>query len=145
MYRTQEYKKKIKEISTKTKLMRNCFFAFVTGGGICFFSELLRIFYLNFFDEKSSFLFVTLTLIFLGVLLSALGLYDRLAHVGGAGTLVPVSGFANAVASVALDSRSEGYILGVGSKIFTVAGPVILYSTVAGTLYGIIYYIISLF
>ena len=145
MYRTQEYKKKIKEISTKTKLMRNCFFAFVTGGGICFFSELLRTFYLNFFDEKSSFLFVTLTLIFLGVSLSALGLYDRLAHVGGAGTLVPVSGFANAVASVALDSRSEGYILGVGSKIFTVAGPVILYSTVAGTLYGIIYYIISLF
>ena len=145
MYRTQEYKKKIKEISTKTKLTRNCFFAFVTGGGICFFSELLRTFYLNFFDEKSSFLFVTLTLIFLGVLLSALGLYDRLAHVGGAGTLVPVSGFANAVASVALDSRSEGYILGVGSKIFTVAGPVILYSTVAGTLYGIIYYIISLF
>ena len=145
MYRTQEYKKKIKEISTKTKLMRNCFFAFVTGGGICFFSELLRTFYLNFFDEKSSFLFVTLTLIFLGVLLSALGLYDRLAHVGGAGTLVPVSGFANAVASVALDSRSEGYILGVGSKIFTVAGPVILYSTVAGTVYGIIYYIISLF
>ena len=145
MYRTQEYKKKIKEISTKTKLMRNCFFAFITGGGICFFSELLRTFYLNFFDEKSSFLFVTLTLIFLGVLLSALGLYDRLAHVGGAGTLVPVSGFANAVASVALDSRSEGYILGVGSKIFTVAGPVILYSTVAGTLYGIIYYIISLF
>ena len=145
MYRTQEYKKKIKEISTKTKLMRNCFFAFITGGGICFFSELLRTFYLNFFDEKSSFLFVTLTLIFLGVSLSALGLYDRLAHVGGAGTLVPVSGFANAVASVALDSRSEGYILGVGSKIFTVAGPVILYSTVAGTLYGIIYYIISLF
>ena len=145
MYRTQEYKKKIKEISTKTKLMRNCFFAFITGGGICCFSELLRTFYLNFFDEKSSFLFVTLTLIFLGVLLSALGLYDRLAHVGGAGTLVPVSGFANAVASVALDSRSEGYILGVGSKIFTVAGPVILYSTVAGTLYGIIYYIISLF
>ena len=145
MYRTQEYKKKIKEISTKTKLMRNCFFAFITGGGICFFSELLRTFYLNFFDEKSSFLFVTLTLIFLGVLLSALGLYDRLAHIGGAGTLVPVSGFANAVASVALDSRSEGYILGVGSKIFTVAGPVILYSTVEGTLYGISYYIISLF
>ena len=145
MYRTQEYKKKIKEISTKTKLMRNCFFAFVTGGGICFFSELLRTFYLNFFDEKSSFLFFTLTLIFLGVLLSALGLYDRLAHIGGAGTLVPVSGFANAVASVALDSRSEGYILGVGSKIFTVAGPVILYSTVAGIIYGIIYYTVSLF
>jgi stage V sporulation protein AC len=145
MYRTQEYKKKIKEISTKTKLTRNCFFAFVTGGGICFFSELLRTFYLNFFDEKSSFLFITLTLIFLGVSLSALGLYDRLAHVGGAGTLVPVCGFANAVASVALDSRSEGYILGVGAKIFTVAGPVILYSTVAGMIYGIIYYTVSLF
>ena len=145
MYDVQKYKEKIKEKSTKTRLVRNALCAFFVGGGICFFSEFLRHFYMMFTEEKDAFLCVTLTLIFIGVLLSALGLYDRIAHIAGAGTLVPVTGFANSIASVALDSRNEGYILGVGSKIFTVAGPVILYSTVFGMLYGIIYYTVSLF
>jgi stage V sporulation protein AC len=74
-----------------------------------------------------------------------LGIYDKIAKVAGAGTLVPITGFANAVASPAIDARAEGYILGVGAKIFTVSGPVILYGTVAGAIYGIIYWIISLF
>ena len=145
MYKTEDYKKKIKVKTKKTRLLRNGLFAFITGGAICFFSEYLKVFYLHFLEEKDAYLAVTLTLIFLGVTLSALGLYDRIAHIAGAGTLVPVTGFANAVASVALDARSEGYVLGVGSKIFTVSGPVILYSTVLGTLWGIIYYVISLF
>ena len=145
MYKTEDYKKKIKEKTKKTRLLRNGLFAFITGGAICFFSEYLKVFYLHFLEEKDAYLAVTLTLIFLGVTLSALGLYDRIAHIAGAGTLVPVTGFANALASVALDARSEGYVLGVGSKIFTVSGPVILYSTVLGTLWGIIYYVISLF
>ena len=145
MDKTEDYKKKIKEKTKRTRLLRNGLFAFITGGAICFFSEYLKVFYLRFLEEKDAYLAVTLTLIFLGVTLSALGLYDRIAHIAGAGTLVPVTGFANAVASVALDARSEGYVLGVGSKIFTVSGPVILYSTVLGTLWGIIYYVISLF
>ena len=145
MYRPEEYKEKIKEKSKKTRLFRNVLCAFSIGGGICFFAQFLKYFYLMFVEEKEAYLCVTLTLIFLGTALSALGLYDRLAHIAGAGTLVPVTGFSNSIASVALDSRSEGYVLGVGTKIFTVAGPVILYSTVFGMLYGLIYYIIGRF
>ena len=87
---------------------------------------------------------VTLTFILIGAFLSALGIYDRIAHVAGAGTLVPVTGFANSITSAALDTKNEGFVLGVGSKIFTVAGPVILYSTVFGMLYGLIYYLMGL-
>ena len=84
---------------------------------------------------------VTVSLIFLSSLLTGLGLFDDLARIAGAGTLVPVTGFANAVVSPALDTKSEGMILGVGSKIFTVAGPVLLFGTLAGAFYGILYYL----
>ena len=80
----------------------------------------------------------SISLIFLSVLSTALGFYDNVAKYAGAGTLVPITGFANAVASPAIDSHSEGLVLGVGAKIFTVAGPVILYGTLAGFLYGVI-------
>ena len=145
LYQPEKYKEKIKEKSKKTRLVHNVLCAFSVGGGICFLASLLKEVYLQFTEERDAYLCVTLTLIFLGVILSALGLYDRIAHIAGAGTLVPVTGFANSIASVALDSRSEGYVLGVGTKIFTVAGPVILYSTVFGMLYGLIYYIIGRF
>ena len=144
-YQPEKYKEKIKEKSKNTPLFRNALCAFSVGGGICCFASFLKEFYLLFTEEKDAFLCVSLSLIFLGSLLSALGLYDRIAHFAGAGTLVPVTGFSNSIASVALDSRSEGYVLGVGTKIFTVAGPVILYSTVFGMLYGLIYYIVGLF
>jgi stage V sporulation protein AC len=92
-------------------------------------------------DVEISYLLVTVTLIFLASLLTGLGVFDMIAKRAGAGTLVPVTGFANSVVSPALDTKSEGYILGVGSKIFTVAGPVILYAVIAGTVYGVIYFI----
>ena len=85
------------------------------------------------------------TLIFISILLTALGVYDRIARFAGAGTLVPITGFANSVASPAIDSHAEGLVLGIGAKIFTVAGPVLLYGTLAGALYGVIYYIYTLF
>ena len=75
------------------------------------------------------------------VVLTAIGVFDKVAKFAGGGTLVPITGFANAVASPAIDSRAEGFVLGVGSKIFTVAGPVLLYATLSGTLYGVIYWI----
>ena len=84
-------------------------------------------------------------LVLIAVVLTGLGLFDRIAKRAGGGTLVPITGFANAVASPAIDARSEGFVLGVGAKIFTVAGPVLLYGTAAGTLYGIIYWICTLF
>ena len=87
---------------------------------------------------------VTVTLIFISAVLTALGLFDRIAKYAGAGTLVPVTGFANAVVSQAMDAKNEGYVLGVGAKIFTVAGPVILYGISFGVLYGVIYYLCQL-
>ena len=96
-------------------------------------------------DEKSAYLLVTLFFILLSSLLTSLGVFDVIAKRAGAGTFLPVTGFANSVTSAAIDSRSEGLILGVGSKIFAVAGPVILYSTVFGTLWGIIFYLYNLF
>jgi stage V sporulation protein AC len=90
-------------------------------------------------------LLTSVILVFASALLTALGIFDNIAKVAGGGTLVPITGFANSVVSAAIDSKNEGFILGLGSGIFTVAGPVLLYGTAAGTLYGVIYWIVSLF
>ena len=87
----------------------------------------------------------SISLIFISVLLTGLGVYDKIAKYAGAGTLLPITGFANAVASPAIDAKAEGYVLGVGAKIFTVCGPVILYGTLAGSIYGVIYWVSGLF
>ena len=92
-------------------------------------------------SEENSAALVSVTLIFLTALLTGLGIFDRIAKFAGAGTLVPITGFANAVAAPALDTKGEGFIMGVGAKIFSIAGPVILYGTAAGTLYGVLYWI----
>ena len=91
-------------------------------------------------EETDARTLVSITLIFLASLLTGLGVFDNIARIAGAGTLVPITGFSNAVSSQAIDTKSEGYILGVGAKIFTIAGPVILYGTVSGAIYGVIYY-----
>ena len=143
IYDPKKYKNKIKLFSPKTPVFRNVLYAFLIGGGICFGAHWIFFLYNTFLEEKDAYLLVTLTFIFIGALLSCLGVYDRIAHIAGAGTLVPVTGFANSITSAALDTRNEGYILGVGAKIFTVAGPVILYSTVCGILYGFIYYLFT--
>ena len=133
----------IKKHSPKSPILKDCLFSFIFGGFICAIGE--AIYYLlnsiSGFDEKTSSLAVTLILIFFASVLTGFGIFDKIAKIAGAGTLVPVTGFANAVVSEALDSSSEGYVLGVGSKIFTVAGPVILFGISSGVIYGIIYYI----
>ena len=142
----QAYKKYTDKRAGRSPVLKNCFAAFWCGGLICALGEILRSIFISLGATiADAALYVTATLVFLAALLTGLGVFDNIARYAGAGTLVPVTGFANAVASVALDARSEGYVLGVGSKIFTVSGPVILYSTVLGTLWGIIYYVISLF
>ena len=141
-----EYKKKlIKKHSPKSPLLKNSLLAFFFGGLISVIGELfLSLYYFLTSDKELSGILVTLTLIFIASLLTALGVFDRIGRVAGAGTLVPVTGFSNSVVSEAMDSRSEGMILGVGSKIFTVAGPVILYGIFSGVLYGVIYYLTKL-
>ena len=143
----ENYKKYVKEHAKPSPVLKNCIFAFLIGGSICLLGELLCYLYSFIPAIPSSFIptLASITLIFISVLLTGLSLFDKIAKIAGAGTLVPITGFANAVASPAIDSRAEGYILGVGAKIFTVSGPVILYGTLAGTVYGIVYWISTLF
>lgn len=131
------------EKAPKTRSYKNCLWAFFVGGGICLLGEVLLALYghLGLSDTDSG-LAVTISLIFLSALLTALGVFDRIAKKAGAGTLVPVTGFANAVVSPAMDNKSEGPVLGVGAKIFTVAGPVILFGILSGAVYGLIYQIV---
>lgn len=135
-------KELIKRHSPSSKLFKNSLLAFLFGGTICVIGQLLSelYFYLGC-DKKTSGMLVTITLIFLAALLTGLGIFDKIARFAGAGTLVPVTGFSNAVVSEAMDSKSEGYILGVGAKIYTVAGPVILYGLLSGVIYGILYFL----
>lgn len=135
-------KQLIKKYSPGSKIFKNSFLAFLFGGIICVIGGLLLKLYSYLgCDEKASGILVTVTLIFVAALLTGLGIFDKIARHAGAGTLVPVTGFSNAVVSQAMDAKSEGYVLGVGAKIYTVAGPVILYGLLSGVIYGLIYYI----
>ena len=146
MQSSEEYKKITKSMSPKSKVIKNCAKAFAFGGGICLLGELLAALFIYLgVSEKNAYILVTVTLIFCAAILTGLGVFDKIARHAGAGTLVPVTGFANAVVSPAIDTKSEGFILGVGAKIFTVAGPVILFAVLSGTLYGVIYYLSTLF
>ena len=143
----KQYKKYADAHAKPSPLFKNCIFAFLIGGSICLLGELLSMLYYSITTIPSSTVptLVSIGLIFISVLLTGIGVYDKIAKIAGAGTLVPITGFANAVAAPAIDARSEGYVLGVGTKIFTVSGPVILYGTLAGAIYGVIYWIYLLF
>jgi stage V sporulation protein AC len=124
----------------------DCVKAYVVGGLICVLGEALFTLYSSFIEKQNdSRLLVSVTLIFLSCFLSGIGIFDKIAKHAGAGTLVPITGFANAVVSPAIDNKAEGFILGVGAKMFTIAGPVIVYGTVASVIYGVIYWITTLF
>lgn len=141
-----EKKQLIKKHSPGSKILKNSSLAFLFGGTICLMGQFLLNLYEGFIDDKKiAAAMVTVTMIAIAALLTAFGIFDKIARFAGAGTLVPVTGFSNAVVSQAMDAKNEGFILGVGAKIFTVAGPVILYGIGAGVLYGIIYYIVGLF
>ncbi len=142
----KQYKKYSIAHAPKSPILKDCVFAFLSGGSICTLAQVLTNLYLLIPDltKENASTLTSVTLIFIAVLLTGLGVFDKIAKFAGAGTLVPITGFANSVASPAIDSRSEGYVLGVGAKIFTVCGPVILYGTLAGIIYGVIYYIIGL-
>ena len=143
----KQYKKYAAAHAPSSPIVKNTLLAYLFGGGICIIGQLLsNIFsrYLSLSAADAATL-TSISLIFTAVALTSLGVFDNIARIAGAGTLVPITGFANSVASPAIDSNSEGLILGIGAKIFTVAGPVLLYGTLAGAIYGVIYWIISLF
>ena len=135
----REYCRMAERRAACSPLWRNTLAAFLTGGSICLFGEALRQAALSFgADERTAPTVATIVLIFLASLATGLGFFDTVARAAGAGTLVPVTGFANAVVAPALDTKSEGWVLGVGAKIFTVAGPVLLFGVLAGVGYGLI-------
>ena len=141
------YKKYARAHAPKSPVIKNCIKAFLVGGTICAIGQGLKQLYMNvcMLSEEDASALVSVSLIFIAVFLTAIGVFDRIAKHAGAGTLVPITGFANSVVSPAIDAHSEGLILGVGAKIFIVAGPVLLYGTLAGVIYGVILWICGLF
>lgn len=142
----KKYSKMVERQTKNSPIIKDCLKAFLIGGAICTIGQGICEFYMYLDMGKTEAQTLTsVTLIFIGVLLTALHLYEKIAKHGGAGTLVPITGFANSVASPAIEFKSEGFILGVGAKMFSIAGPVIVYGTVASVIYGVIYYITTLF
>lgn len=142
----KEYNEYVKTKTPNSKLLSNCVKAFIVGGIICTIGQcFLWLFKKWGLDEESAGTATSITLVFFGALLTGLDIYPKIAKFGGAGTVVPITGFANSVVSPALEAKTEGMVLGTGAKIFTIAGPVILFGTLASWVAGIIYFVIGLF
>ena len=140
----QEYVEYVESRAKKSPILKNCAFAFLFGGLICSLGQaFIDVYTMWGLDKENAGTLSSVTLIFIAALLTGLGVFDNIAKIAGAGTLVPITGFANAVSSQAIDSKSEGYVLGVGAKMFIVAGPVLVYGVTASILYGILYFLFT--
>ena len=138
----EEYKNYADRHMPRSRILRNMLRAFVSGGMICAFGQvLLTVFATAGLDFETSCTACSVTLIFLGAVLTGVGVYDELAKFAGAGTLVPITGFSNSVVSPALEFKSEGYITGSAAKMFVIAGPVIVFGVSASVIYGIVLWI----
>lgn len=140
----KQYAKLVKEISPPSPVGKDCLVAFLVGGLICTLGQGLTALYSSVLDKQSAATATSMTLVALSALLTGLSLYDDIAKAAGAGTLVPITGFANAISAPAVEFKTEGFILGVGAKMFTIAGPVIVYGLSASVVYGIIYYLAAI-
>ena len=142
----ENYLAYVRSFAPPTKHFHNCIRAFIVGGLICCVGQFLRTFFEYVLmlsgDELAG--ATSMALIFLGCLLTGLGVYDRIGKAAGAGSIVPITGFANSVCSPALEFKSEGMITGLAAKMFTVAGPIIVYGVLAGTAVGIVYFLLGL-
>ncbi|MCH5202034.1 MAG: stage V sporulation protein AC [Oscillospiraceae bacterium] len=146
MISNKEYDKLVKKYSHKSPILKDCIKAFLIGGLICTIGQGLQNLYQYFgIDKDSAGSLVSVTLVFIGILLTYIGWYDDIARHGGAGTLIPITGFANSVASPAIEFKSEGLVLGLGVKMFVIAGPVLVYGISASVICGFILQILSLF
>ena len=142
----KQYGKLVEKMCPKSATVKDCFFAFAIGGLICTLGQ----FFLNLYtgaglQEEAAGTATSMTLVAISALLTGLSVYDDIAKFGGAGTLVPITGFANAIAAPAVEFKTEGFVLGLGAKMFTIAGPVIVYGVSASVVYGLIYWITTLF
>lgn len=137
----KQYSQYVEDRSPKSKVFRNSFRAFVVGGGICMIgqgiSDLVK---KNGADKLESAALTSIILIFVGILLTGLNVYDEIGRFAGAGSIVPITGFANSVVSPAMEYKSEGYIMGVGARMFVIAGPVLVYGITSSVVVGVIYF-----
>lgn len=138
----EQYSEYVKSKTPNSHIFKNCVWAFFIGGLICCIGQLILNLYKSAgLSNESAATALSITLIFLGALLTGLDIYPKIAKRAGAGTIVPITGFANSVVAPALEAKTEGLVLGTGAKIFTIAGPVILYGTLSSFIAGIIYYV----
>ena len=142
--RNESYNDYVEQVTPKHSCLKNCAQAFVTGGIICTIGQAVMNMYMLWNDKDTAAAWTTLTLVLISVILTALNIYPSITKWGGAGSLVPITGFANSVAAPAIEFKKEGYVFGVGCKIFTIAGPVILYGILLSWMLGIIYWILIL-
>lgn len=138
----KEYEKLVADISPRSPVGRDCLNAFLVGGLICTVGQ----FFLNFYtglglEKDAAGTAMSMTLVLISAILTGLSLYDNIAKHAGAGTLVPITGFANAITAAAVEFKTEGFILGVGAKMFIIAGPVIVYGLASSVVYGLIYWV----
>lgn len=138
-----EYGKMVDKISPNSPIVSNCIKAFISGGLICTLGEILLQILEQYNSEDESALITSIILIGLSALLTGFGLYEKMGKYCGAGTIVPITGFANSVVSSAIEFKKEGYILGMGSKMFILAGPVIVYGTLTSMVVGLFYFLLG--
>ncbi|GAA0084533.1 MULTISPECIES: stage V sporulation protein AC [Clostridium] len=133
------------QTNPKPKLVRNCVRAFLVGGAICTIGQILQTLLIKYgFLEDDVKMILPIIMVFLGALLTGVGIYDKIASFGGAGTVVPITGFSNAIVAPAIEFKKEGFVFGVAAKMFTIAGPVLVYGIGSSVIVGIIYYFIKL-
>lgn len=140
----QRFQKLEKEIEPKPKIVRNCIRAFIVGGIICDLGQVIMTLLKNYDFTKDEISAITsICMVFLGALLTGVGIYDKIAVYGGAGTVVPITGFSNAMVAPAIEFKKEGFVFGVAAKMFTIAGPVLVYGVGSSVIIGIVYYIFT--
>ena len=139
----KRYEGMVRRASPPSPVGKDCLWAFLAGGGICLLGEGLRQLFLRWYDPSMAGTLTSIALIFLSAVCTALGWYQKLAARAGAGTLVPITGFANSVVSPAIEFKAEGWVTGVGARIFGIAGPVLAYGTAASAVWGALYWLLG--
>jgi len=144
--KVDNYNEYVKKKMPKSKVFLDCLKAFLVGGAICTVGQGFLLFAQEvlLLDQKAAAAFVSMVLIFLGAFFTGLGIYDVLGNFAAAGSIVPITGFANSIVSPAMEYKREGYVLGVGAKLFSIAGPVLVYGISASIIFGFIYYLLTL-
>ena len=142
----KDYLKLVHELSPKTKQFKTIWHAFWVGGVICFIGQFVRFMFMFYFSLYGDLLAgaTSMVMIFLGSFLTGLGVYDRIGKFAGGGSIVPITGFANSVVSPAMEFKSEGYVYGLASKMFVIAGPIIVFGVIGSVVTGIVYWLLNL-